>query len=604
VKRITLLILIIVLSVTFSAYCSDYFVDATLGSDANSGLTNYEAWQTITHTVAQANPTEEEHAVIYVKPGIYNIDLGESFPINFKNYMTISGDIGNSGQNEAVVIDATDSNKSAFHVWGVSFTGLRNITVKGEDNNVLGGAIYCYIANFFDVKNCNFENNRCWYGGAIYLDYSTNVKITDSTFSGNIAEYGGAMRCDLSSPIIRNCLFENNEAKLDFGSDVIVGGRGGAISCKYSSPYIDTSKFINNSSNWGGAVECYFSSPRFYNCNFSSNNALPYSITAGEGGAIYYEGYSDSEIYLTNFSSNTAARSGGAVSSNYQFSLIMENCNITNNSAGSGYGGGVCVTNGNPVFKNCQFIGNEVENSDEYKNFGGGGIYLSGCTPVLDNNLFEDNSAEYGGGIYFNDIWIGKIVSCILQSNYTNSKSIDRGFGGGIYIQNSMSMDISNCLFTDNSAYQGGGIFCQESSPRITNVTITNNDAIDGDGIYISDDSDPNLFNCIVWDDGIYGNPNIDYSNIDGDFEDGGNIRMDPLLISGPWGNYYLSHIAAGQLENSPCIDAGTTLNQPLGFDPGAYTTRTDGVFDTGITDMGYHHPPNLLFDLLLHSGE
>lgn len=69
------------------------------------------------------------------------------------------------------------------------------------------------------------------------------------------------------------------------------------------------------------------------------------------------------------------------------------------------------------------------------------------------------------------------------------------------------------------------------------------------------------------------------------DFVNYGNISEDPNFVDG----YHLSQVAAGQLVDSPCVDAGSDLANNLGLD--TYTTRTDHVFDRGIVDMGYHYP-------------
>jgi hypothetical protein len=69
----------------------------------------------------------------------------------------------------------------------------------------------------------------------------------------------------------------------------------------------------------------------------------------------------------------------------------------------------------------------------------------------------------------------------------------------------------------------------------------------------------------------------------------------DPLFVSGPLGDYYLSCRAAGQDADSPCIDAGSTSASAAGV--GNLTTRTDGAFDTGVVDIGYHYsatPPTI----------
>jgi hypothetical protein len=71
-----------------------------------------------------------------------------------------------------------------------------------------------------------------------------------------------------------------------------------------------------------------------------------------------------------------------------------------------------------------------------------------------------------------------------------------------------------------------------------------------------------------------------------------GNIHTDPLFVTGPLGDYYLSQTDANdpnQTVDSNCVDAGSDLAIDVGLH--LYTTRTDEVFDTNMVDMGYHYP-------------
>jgi len=80
------------------------------------------------------------------------------------------------------------------------------------------------------------------------------------------------------------------------------------------------------------------------------------------------------------------------------------------------------------------------------------------------------------------------------------------------------------------------------------------------------------------------------------EFEGEGNFEADPLFVSGPLGDYYLSSVEAGQEADSPCIDAGSTSASIAGVSH--LTTRTDGAFDTGVVDIGYHYsatPPTIV---------
>ena len=144
---------------------------------------------------------------------------------------------------------------------------------------------------------------------------------------------------------------------------------------------------------------------------------------------------------------------------------------------------------------------------------------------------------------------------------------------GGISIRDYSSATITNCTFSGNSAGQwGGGIYIGDSSATITN--------------------------CIMWENvassgaEIYGGATVSYSDIQDGWPGTGNINSDPLFVTGPQGDYYLSQIAAGQGSNSPCVDAGSDTSVNLGLD--VFTTRTDKFWDEGIVDMGFHYSANI----------
>ncbi|MHC4501288.1 MAG: vWA domain-containing protein, partial [Planctomycetota bacterium] len=68
------------------------------------------------------------------------------------------------------------------------------------------------------------------------------------------------------------------------------------------------------------------------------------------------------------------------------------------------------------------------------------------------------------------------------------------------------------------------------------------------------------------------------------------NIGVDPNFIAG----YYLSQIAAAQSLDSPCVDTGSADANDPNIGMHTYTTRTDGVNDVNIVDMGYHYSEGL----------
>ncbi|MBU8921478.1 MAG: hypothetical protein KOO63_06640 [Bacteroidales bacterium] len=172
------------------------------------------------------------------------------------------------------------------------------------------------------------------------------------------------------------------------------------------------------------------------------------------------------------------------------------------------------------------------------------------------------------------------------------------------YPMSGQSVDVFNCLFTGNDAVTGygGAIMFNKVSPNVTNCTFAGNDASTGGGIYIYTDEVPVLTNCILWGNTTTsgsaqiheagsGVPVIQNCCIDqAEYEGIGNsIRLDPLWTAGPLGDCYLSHVGSGQLVTSPCVDTGA--DQASLFYLDLLTTRTDNVTDSGIVDMGFHHP-------------
>jgi hypothetical protein len=233
-----------------------------------------------------------------------------------------------------------------------------------------------------------------------------------------------------------------------------------------------------------------------------------------------------------------------------------------NNPGGGGwrYGPGVYCA-GSGVFYQNVFEGNAALGGVGGMWYGGG-LALAGGEPLVFSNLFLNNrvgtttgGVAYGGGLY---IGAG---SAYVATAIT--------YGGGIYVEQSWTSTIKNNIISGNVAeglgYMGGGIAC---------YTDTIHDTLVFDYNDVWGNSPDNYYACIP-------GPNA--------------LSLDPLFATGAQGDFYLSHVAAGQDSNSPCIDAGDTLlaTFPLQLDSlvHAWTTRTDSVPDGGGIDLGFHYP-------------
>jgi hypothetical protein len=90
------------------------------------------------------------------------------------------------------------------------------------------------------------------------------------------------------------------------------------------------------------------------------------------------------------------------------------------------------------------------------------------------------------------------------------------------------------------------------------------------------------IINCILWNNApqdIFLGPFFDITLTHS------SVNTDPLFVLGLGGCYYPSQTAAGQAQDSPCLDAGSDPAASLGLDP--QTTRTDEVTDAGTVAAG-----------------
>jgi len=105
----------------------------------------------------------------------------------------------------------------------------------------------------------------------------------------------------------------------------------------------------------------------------------------------------------------------------------------------------------------------------------GGALSCYNSSDIIINNcLFQNNSADYGGAIIIRE-------SDILMENSVVKNNYAYHDGGGIIISSNSDATLDNIEVTDNEChYDGGGIFvCSGSAPLITNSFISGNASID-----------------------------------------------------------------------------------------------------------------------------
>ena len=258
----------------------------------------------------------------------------------------------------------------------------------------------------------------------------------------------------------------------------------------------------------------------------------------------------------------------------------------------------------------------------------GGGLYIVRCTNLLLNGVtISFNSANdvgtytLGGGVFASNTY-GIVSNCWFEQNFVRSfQNTRQNYGGGLYIRNG-AIHIRDTGFYFNKAESkgtggtafGGGLYIQDGIHSVKNALFVQNysrganDTVTysrGDGIVVAGTTPVDFQNCTIAGnkgEGLRGNSNtvisnsivwanfnditnvpfanISYCNVqDGDGAGmAGNFRADPAFER----LCYLS-------TTSACINAGGATAASLGL-TSTYFTRTDGIGDSGMVDLGFHY--------------
>ena len=229
-----------------------------------------------------------------------------------------------------------------------------------------------------------------------------------------------------------------------------------------------------------------------------------------------------------NSVSGNSVTGGGITLFLFNNNYVRISCNkILNNSAdgtNSAWGGGINTNNAN---NEVSIVNNYIKgNKHRSDGAGGGGLSIYHGLPKVMKNLFIENSAQTGGGMFID-----------LTGNSVSQASIKKSRGNILIHQN-------NYKLTDSGAV---------NSILANNTIIYNTSTVSGGGISIAGQS-PQLMNLILWgnesqlDPQVYGPSEVSYSCIEGGLEGQGNISLNPEFMDSI--NYYL-------MESSPCIDSG-----------------------------------------------
>ncbi len=238
----------------------------------------------------------------------------------------------------------------------------------------------------------------------------------------------------------------------------------------------DTTDFSNPGIADGGWTGIYFSVPVAPVASEMAYCRIDHvKGTLGSRGAVYVANAPMMTFRNSSFRNNMA--NNGAAIKVYGSAITVSECRFSNNvTFGSlGHGPAIYLAYSNSIIENSVFENNTAG--------GSGAIYMTQSHPKIYGNTFTGNySAGDGGAIRVFAYSSPEIKGNVLLNN------VSGGDGGGIYTDNKCSPRIILNHIANNQSQNGGGIFGTEmkSSSLISGNLIANNSAVvNGGGIFL-----------------------------------------------------------------------------------------------------------------------
>ena len=290
--------------------------------------------------------------------------------------------------------------------------------------------------------------------------------------------------------------------------------------------------------------------PSFYDSLIITGGNSPTGTAATQGGGIFVNS-ATTELTIRNSSffsnhavSGAAIYFSGALNSP-DSSLLIQNCDFTNNTATNG--GALYSRESRAKIENSRFTGNSAT--------GDGGAIWNRLNLDLIASTLSGNSAQRGGGLYNFSGSLTVDASAIVGNSVGYIGGIYSG--GGIYLLGNVAT-VQNSTISGN---EGGGIYSEASTGALDlrHVTITGNSALSGSGI--NSVRSFNLNSSIV-----AGNIGLTPADISHPFSGSKNITNNLLTGASPpnprlapLGNYGGPTPTLPPLPGSPAIDTGGT---------------------------------------------
>jgi subtilisin family serine protease len=99
-----------------------------------------------------------------------------------------------------------------------------------------------------------------------------------------------------------------------------------------------------------------------------------------------------------------------------------------------------------------------VSGNASFANHAGGELYDRGCQATVENCTFENNTTVY---------------ETTIESDYKFE-----GLGGGVFADQPVSMTFTGCVFNENNAFSGGGLYCNFAPTTTVDAVLSLTDTV------------------------------------------------------------------------------------------------------------------------------
>ena len=445
--------------------------------------------------------------------------------------------------------------------------------------NSLGAGVYCWRSRAF-FANCDISYNTAQGnvqgGGAYCGGPSARIEFENCVISNNTAEIGGGLCAGTSgdsaveSVIITNCTIAHNSLSVD-QSDSSTGGGIHSVSSNIA---------IRNSIVWyNDGVPILLVDPA------SISPVLYSSIEGGYPG----QGNIDSDpLFASAAGSDYHLRSvfgryepwtdRWVIDSDYYSPCI---------DAGDPQDpvGAEPLTNGKRI--NMGAYGGTIEASkgadawiyhvDKSGSNSNSGLSRSDAFATIQKAVdmaWDGDTVMVWPGVYREDVDLKNRAITLQSADDAAVVTASNAFAFSFFSAENSNCVLRNFIITGCDSADGAAIYLNGASPTLTNLTITDNIY----GIYAEGGADPDIVNCILWN-----NQNGDLHHCEARYscvqqEDAitgndGNISTDPLFADPGSSDYHLMsrHGRYSPIDgtwptdslSSPCIDTGDPYVDP-----------------------------------------